>query len=157
MWYAYSFGKGSLEGRNDILALDTVNIKTLCPSLEDTVVNILLSGRVREGETEGKLVQLLTFVVVLDELLQAVGDVTPELLGSAALQFFGHAVLGLDNVEFALGLWQVDFANTEVGAAHVEGEKGTGLVTSRKTHAPSGVHRLSSKALVPVIARAKNW
>ena len=133
--------EGLLERRDNVLALDTVNVEALGPALEHAVVDVVLAGGVGEGEAERKLVELLALVVVLDELLEAVGDVAPELLGVAGLELLGHAVLGLDDVELALLLGEVDLADTEVGAAHVKGEECTGLVAGREAHAPGGVHR----------------
>ena len=132
--------EGLLERRDNVLALDTVNVEALGPALEHAVVDVVLAGGVGEGEAERELVELLALVVVLDELLEAVGDVTPELIGVAGLELLGHAVLGLDDVELALLLGKVDLADTEVGAAHVEGEECTGLVAGREAHAPGRVH-----------------
>jgi len=132
--------EGLLKRRDDVLALDTVNVEALGPALEHTVVDVVLAGGVREGEAERELVKLLALVVVFDELLEAVGDITPKLIGVASLELLGHAVLGLDDVELALLLGEVDLADTEVGAAHVKGEEGTGLVAGREAHAPGRVH-----------------
>lgn len=132
--------EGLLERRDNVLALDTVNVEALGPALEHAVVDVVLAGGVGEGEAERKLVELLALVVVLDELLEAVGDVAPELLGVAGLELLGHAVLGLDDVELALLLGKVDLADTEVGAAHVKGKERTGLVAGREAHAPGRVH-----------------
>ena len=132
--------EGLFERRDNVLALDTVNVEALGPALEHAVVDVVLAGGVGEGEAERKLVELLALVVVLDELLEAVGDVAPELLGVAGLELLGHAVLGLDDVELALLLGEVDLADTEVGAAHVKGEERTGLVAGREAHAPGRVH-----------------
>lgn len=128
------------EGRHDVLALDAVNVETLGPALEDAVVDVVLGGGVGEGETKRELVELLALVVVLDELLETVGDVAPKLVGVTGLELLGHAVLGLDDVELALLLGKVDLANTEVGAAHVKGKERTGLVAGREAHAPGRVH-----------------
>ena len=132
--------EGLFERRDNVLALDTVNVEALGPALEHAVVDVVLAGGVGEGEAERELVELLALVVVLDELLEAVGDVAPELLGVAGLELLGHAVLGLDDVELALLLGEVDLADTEVGAAHVKGEERTGLVAGREAHAPGRVH-----------------
>ena len=132
--------EGLFERRDNVLALDTVNVEALGPALEHAVVDVVLAGGVGEGEAERELVELLALVVVLDELLEAVGDVAPELLGVAGLELLGHAVLGLDDVELALLLGEVDLADTEVGAAHVKGKERTGLVAGREAHAPGRVH-----------------
>lgn len=129
-----------LERRDDVLALDAVDVEALGPTLKNTVVDVVLAGGVGEGETERELVELLALVVVLDELLEAVGDIAPKLIGVAGLELLGHAVLGLDDVELALLLRKVDLTNTEVGATHVQGKEGTGLVAGREAHAPGGVH-----------------
>jgi hypothetical protein len=129
-----------LERRDDVLALNTIDVEALGPALKDTVVDVVLAGRVGEGETERKLVELLALVVVLNELLEAVGDIAPELIGVASLELLGHAVLGLDDVELALLLRQVDLANAEVGTTHVKGKERTGLIAGREAHAPGGVH-----------------
>lgn len=144
--------EGLLERRDNVLALDTVNVEALGPALEHTVVDVVLAGGVGEGETEGKLVELLALVVVLNELLQAVGDVTPKLVGVAGLELLRHAVLGLDDVELSLLFGKVNLANTEVGATHVKGKESTGLIAGREAHAPGRVHRdvsaLDSEALL---------
>ena len=129
-----------LERRDDVLALDAVDVEALGPTLENTVVDVVLAGGVGEGETERKLVELLALVVVLDELLKAVGDIAPKLVGVAGLELLGHAVLGLDDIELALLLRQVDLTNTEVGATHVKGKERTGLIAGREAHAPGRVH-----------------
>jgi hypothetical protein len=138
-----ALGQSLLEGRNNVLTLNAVNVEALGPSLQNTVVDVVLSGRVGEGETKRKLVKLLALVVVFDELLQTIGDVAPKLVGGTGLELLGHAVLGLDDVELSLLLGQVDLTDTEVGAAHVEGEESAGLVTSGETHTPGRVHGLS--------------
>ena len=103
-----------------------------------------------KGGTKGKLVELLTLVVVLDELLQTIGDVAPKFVSSTGLELFRHAVLGLDDVELALLLRQVDLTNTEVGAAHVKCKESPGLMTSGEAHTPGRVHGLSAISdLVP--------
>lgn len=130
-----------LERRDDVLALDAVDVEALGPALKHTVVDVVLTGRVGESETKGKLVELLALVVVLDELLEAVGDVAPELVGVASLELLGHAVLGLDDVELTLLFGKVNLANTKVGAAHVQGKESTGLIAGREAHAPGRVHR----------------
>jgi len=131
-----------LEEGHDVLALDAVNVEALGPALQDAVVDVVLGGRVGEGEAEGQGAQLLAVVVLLDELLQAVGQVLPQLLGGAGLELLGHAVLGLGDVEAALLLGQDDLADAQVGAAHVEGEEGPLLVAGGEAHDPGDVHRL---------------
>jgi len=44
--HTYSLGKGSLKRRDNVVALDAVNIESLGPALEDTVVNVILRGGV---------------------------------------------------------------------------------------------------------------
>lgn len=78
--------------------------------------------------------------MVLDELLQTVGHVLPELIGSTGLELLGHAVFGLGNVKLSLLLWQVDLADTQVGAAHVEGKVSADLMAGGEAHAPGRVH-----------------
>ena len=80
-----TLGQSLVEGWDNIVALDTVDVEALCPPLEDTVVDEVLCSRVGEGETQRQVLKLLVFVVVFNELLQAVGNVAPELVGSSSL------------------------------------------------------------------------
>lgn len=51
------------------MALNAIDVETLRPPLKDTVVDIVLSGRVGEGETQGQLGQVLVLVMIINELL----------------------------------------------------------------------------------------
>jgi hypothetical protein len=108
------------------------------------VIDVLLSSWVREGETEGQLGQVLVLVMELDELLQAVGDVLPQLLSSTGTELFRHLIFRLGNIEGALLVGQGDLANTQVGAAHVEGKVGTLFVSIGETHDPGNIHGLNT-------------
>ena len=141
-------GEGGFEERDDVVAFDAFDVETLGPALQHAVVNVVLLRGVGKGEAEGDGVQVLVFVVVLDELLQAVGNVFPELVRLAGLELFGHAVFGLDNVELAFFFGQDDFADAEIRAAHVEGEEGAGFVACWVAHNPGWVHRLDSELLL---------
>merc|ERR1712093_381559 len=136
-----SLRDSGLEHRNNILTLDTVDVETLRPALEDTVVYVILSRGVRESEPEWKADKLLITVVGFDELLKTVCDVFPEFLGIACLQILGHTVLGLNDVKFTLFVGQDDFANTEVGSAHIKGKESSLLMSVGECHTPCWVHR----------------
>lgn len=138
----YPLLEHSLQGRNNVLALHTVDIESLGPSLQDTVVNVFLSGGVRKGETEGQLGQVLILVVELNELLQAVGNVLPQLLGSTGPQLIGHLVFGLCDFKGTLGVCQGNFANAQVGTTHIKGEEGALLFTVGESQDPGNIHRL---------------
>lgn len=94
------------------MTLDTVDIEALGPALQNTVIDVLLSRGVGESETEGQLGEVSFLVVVLDELLQAVGDVLPQFIGGSSAQLLGHLIFGLCDIESALLLGQGNFANT---------------------------------------------
>lgn len=145
-WYrwdkTYSLLQDVLQRGNDILALDTVNVKALGPALQNSMVDVVLSGRVGEGEAQGQLGEILILVMVLDELLQTIGNVLPQLLSGTGAELLGHLILGLGDVESALLLGQGDLANAQVGAAHVEGEESTLLFTVGEAKDPGNVHRL---------------
>ena len=143
---AYTLSQGSLEQRNNVLALDTSDVETLGPTLQNTLVDVVLRGRVGESETKGQVVNDLVAVAVvsLDELVEAVGDVVPELIAVSGLELLGHAVLGLNDVELRLLVGQGDLTDTEVGATHVECEIGACLVAIGEGHDPCWVHGLIS-------------
>jgi hypothetical protein len=130
------------ELRDDVMALDAVNIKPLGPALQNALVDILLGHGVRKGKAEGQLLEILVAVMSVDKLLQTVGDVAPQLFGLAVLELLGHAELGLDVVKLAKLVEELDLADAQVGAAHVDGEEGAGFVPVWDGHAPSGHHRL---------------
>ena len=81
-------------------------------------------------------------MVVFNELLQAVGNVLPELLRLTSFQLLGHSVLGLYDLEFTLIFWQDDLADAEIGSSHVQGKECAFLVASRVSQNPSRIHRL---------------
>lgn len=142
VWVTHSLRDGGLEHGDDVLALNAVDVETFGPALENTMVYVILSGRVRESETKRETGQLLATVVRLNELLETVGNVLPEFLGVSGLEILGHAVLGLDDVEFALRVGQDDLADSEVGSAHVKGEESSLLMSVGEGHAPCWVHGL---------------
>lgn len=135
-------GQGVLEHGYDVMSLDAVDVEAFGPPLQDAVVDVVLRGRVRKREAEGHVVEILAMMVVFDELLQAVGDVLPQFFRLARLELFGHAVFGLGDVKFALFLRQRDFADTEVRAAHVQGQVGARLVSGGVCHDPGRAHGL---------------
>lgn len=76
------------------------------------MVDKVLRCWVREGESERQIIQIFLSVMSLDKLLEAVGNVLPQLIGIASLQLFWHPVLGLDDIEFGLLIGQSDLANS---------------------------------------------
>ena len=137
-----TLSKSGLKGRNDVLTFHTINVEAFGPALEDAMVDVVLGGRIGKGETERELLNLLIAMVILDELLQAVGNIGPQLVGGACLELLRHAVFGLYDVKFTLFFSEGDFADAEVGAAHVKGKEGARFVAVGEGHAPGGVHRL---------------
>ena len=116
--------EGGVEEGGDVVAFDARDVEAFGPALEDAVVNVFLGGRVGEGEAEGdvaRFFEVFDFVVVFDELLDAVGNVFPEFFACAGLEFFGHLVLGLYYLKLSLCFGEDDLADSEIGAAHVEG------------------------------------
>lgn len=124
------------------MALHSINIKALSPTLQDTVVDVILGGGIGEGETQGKLRELLALVVRFNELLQTVGDVLPQLLSSAGSELLGHPVLGLSDVEATLLLGQGDLTDTQVGTTHIQGEESSLFITIGESHNPGDIHGL---------------
>jgi hypothetical protein len=129
------------------MALDTVNIKALCPALQNTVVDIVLCRGIRKGEAQWQGRELLILVMVFNKLLQAVGNILPELLGGASLELFWNSVLRLRDIKLSALLGQFDFANTQVGAAHVKGQVPSLLVAVGEAEHPGHVHGLEVKSL----------
>lgn len=78
-------------------------------------------------------------VVVCEELAQTLGNVLPELLLLADLDVGGHVVLGLHHVEASVAV-QSHLDDSEVGAAHVEGEVAAGFLSGGPVEDPGGVH-----------------
>lgn len=74
----YTLGNGSLEHGHDVLSLDTGNVESFGPALENTLIDVILGGRVRECETQRQGLEFGQVTVVsLDELLKAGCDVLP--------------------------------------------------------------------------------
>jgi hypothetical protein len=92
-------------------------------------------------------------VVSFDELVEAVSNVLPQLVARASLELLRHAVLGLNDVELRLLVRQGDFANSQVGSAHIQGEESAGLVAIGKGHAPGRVHGLGVVSWLPTMVR----
>lgn len=106
------------------------------------MVDVFLRSWVGEGKTQRQLGQVFAFVVGLDELLQAVGDVLPQLLGGASLELLRHPVLGLGDIKASLLFCQGNLANAQVGPAHVESQEGALLFAVWEAHDPGYVHWL---------------
>jgi len=106
------------------------------------MVYVVLGGWVGECETQVHLADIITLVVGIDEVLEAVGDILPKLIGASSLEFLGHLVLGLDDVKLGLLLGESDLADTEVSSAHIKSEEGSLLIAGGVSHAPCWVHGL---------------
>lgn len=156
-WFVtYPLLEDGLERRNNVMALNTINIESLSPALQDTVVDVFLGGRVGEGETQRHLVKVLVLVVELDELLQTVRNVLPELLGGTRPQLVGHSVFGLGDIEGTLLLGQGNLANTQVGAAHVEGQVGSLFVAIGEAQDPGDIHGLFCSVSIRALSFGNN-
>ena len=139
---AYPLLQSLLQHRNHILALNAINVKSLGPPLQNTMVDVVLRGRVGESETQRQMGQFLILVVSLEELLKAVGDILPQLIGGAGPELIRQAVFRLGDVEATLLLRQTDFTDTQVGATHVQGQEGSLFIAIGEAHTPGNVHGL---------------
>lgn len=92
------------------------------------MVYVVLSCRVREGKSKMHIGRMLAAMVRLNELLEAVCNILPKLIGFASLELLGHAILGLDDVELGLFISQNDLADPKIGSAHVKSQEGSSLV-----------------------------
>ena len=131
-----------LKLRNDVMTLDAVNVKAFCPALQDALIDGILGSGIGEGETQGQLAQFLALVMVVYKLLETIGNVLPQFICIARLEFFGHSVLGLDDFKRAFFFCQVDLTHAQVGSAHIEGQEGSLFVTRGEAHDPGYIHRL---------------
>jgi hypothetical protein len=105
---------------NYVFTFHSVNIKALCPALQDPMVNVVLGRRVGEGESQRVFRKLLSFVMVFQKLLNTIGNIVPHLLGTSRLEFFRNAIFGLCDVELAHSFTQHDLANAQVRPSHVQ-------------------------------------
>jgi hypothetical protein len=125
----YLFLEGSVQHGDDILSLYSGNVESLGPSLKDALINVILCGRVRKGETKREGINAGAITMVsLNKLLKAVCNIFPKFIRIASLELLWHTVLGLKNVEFGFLLGQGNLAHAQVGAAHVKSKKRAGLV-----------------------------
>src|SRR5271155_4445723 len=81
-------------------------------------------------------------MMILDELLHAVGKILPQLFSLSGLELFGQAVVPLSNVVLSFLFCQFDFAYTKVGSPHIESEEFACFIAVWKSHDPSRNHWL---------------
>lgn len=62
------------------MSFNTINVKALCPSLQYTVVNVVLGRGIGESETKWQAGHLLAMMMRFDELLKTVSDVLPQFI-----------------------------------------------------------------------------
>jgi hypothetical protein len=85
-----------------IRTLDALHVPAFCPSLEDSVVESVLSGWVAEGEAQGNLalaaLNIIALGVLADEAAQAISDMVEQSICCACLDVFWQVVLLLDHI-----------------------------------------------------------
>jgi len=139
--------QSGIEWRHDILAFDAFNVETFCPTLQHSVVDVLLRSWVRKCEAKRQFIQFLALVVVIDKLLKTVGDISPQLIRSPRLELLRHLVFRLNDIELAFGFWQVDLTDSQIRSSHIKREEGALLVAGWVAHNPCRVHRNAATLL----------
>lgn len=78
--YTHPLLENTLQHRHDVVSLHAINIESLGPALQPTMVNVVLCRRVREGKPQRQSGQVLVMVMGIQELLQTIGNILPQLL-----------------------------------------------------------------------------